>query len=290
METAVIIGDETVINLQRAKVYVFSDSVLCLRRVHQHPESNKAWQVRIGWIVTDKSYRDYNGIKRELTEFEWNIFPGFTTLQLCMKQNVWHMPKSSHTEKGCGGSLHNVSLRLRARDRCKTACHDGRPRVKQHSCVSASRTHGTICPSQNIANELIIVDLPCSYQVSRNCIGIRLVSQQLSLHCWTHRSPRLCDARECSMIGTIVSKPPSPQKCSASEISSHACRVVHQLAQQVRGNCCACSRAVSYVTLVGAVRVEGTGGGYASAVRTANADLQIGAIVQTSHATLLTAT
>ena len=29
-----LIGDETVINLQRAKVYVFSDSVLCLGRVH----------------------------------------------------------------------------------------------------------------------------------------------------------------------------------------------------------------------------------------------------------------
>ena len=43
------------INLQRAKVYVFSDSVLCLGRVHQHPESNKAWKERIGWIVTDKS-------------------------------------------------------------------------------------------------------------------------------------------------------------------------------------------------------------------------------------------
>ena len=32
-----LIGDETVISLQRAKVYVFSDSVLCLGRVHQHP-------------------------------------------------------------------------------------------------------------------------------------------------------------------------------------------------------------------------------------------------------------
>ena len=39
-----LIGDETVINLQRAKVYVFSDSVLCLGRVHQHPESNEAWK------------------------------------------------------------------------------------------------------------------------------------------------------------------------------------------------------------------------------------------------------
>ena len=37
-----LIGDETVINLQRTKVYVFSDSVLCLGRIHQHPESNEA--------------------------------------------------------------------------------------------------------------------------------------------------------------------------------------------------------------------------------------------------------
>ena len=77
-----LIGDETVINLQRAKVYVFSDSVLCLGRVHQHPMSNEAWKDRIGWIITDKSYRDYDGISGEPTEFEWNIFPGFTTLQL----------------------------------------------------------------------------------------------------------------------------------------------------------------------------------------------------------------
>ena len=80
-----LIGDETVINLQRAKVYVFSDSVLCLGKVHQHPESNQAWKDRIGWITTDTSYKDYDGISGEPTEFEWNIFPGFTTLQLCGK-------------------------------------------------------------------------------------------------------------------------------------------------------------------------------------------------------------
>ena len=76
-----LIGDETVINLQRTKVYVFSDSVLCLGRIHQHPQSNEAWKERIGWIITDKSCRDYDGINGEPTEFEWNIFPGFTTLQ-----------------------------------------------------------------------------------------------------------------------------------------------------------------------------------------------------------------
>ena len=29
-----LIGDERIINLQRTKVYVFSDSVLCLARIH----------------------------------------------------------------------------------------------------------------------------------------------------------------------------------------------------------------------------------------------------------------
>ena len=39
-----LIGDETVINLQSTKVYVFSDSVLCLGKIHQHLESNEAWE------------------------------------------------------------------------------------------------------------------------------------------------------------------------------------------------------------------------------------------------------
>ena len=39
-----LIGDERIINLQRTKVYVFSDSVLCLGKIHQNPESNKAWE------------------------------------------------------------------------------------------------------------------------------------------------------------------------------------------------------------------------------------------------------
>ena len=37
--------------------------------------------------MSEKRYRDYDGINGEPTEFEWNIFPGFTTLQLCGKIN-----------------------------------------------------------------------------------------------------------------------------------------------------------------------------------------------------------
>ena len=80
-----LIGDERIINLQRAKVYVFSDSLLCLGKIHQNPDANEAWQKRIEWIPTSQSYRDFDGISGEPTEFEWNIFPGFDTLQLCDK-------------------------------------------------------------------------------------------------------------------------------------------------------------------------------------------------------------
>ena len=80
-----LIGDERIINLQRTKVYVCSDSVLCLGKIQQNPESNEAWEQRLGWIKSSQSYRDFDGISGEPTEFEWNIIPGFDTLQLCDK-------------------------------------------------------------------------------------------------------------------------------------------------------------------------------------------------------------
>ena len=80
-----LINDPVVINLQSTKVYVFSDSVLCLGKVLQHPECNEAWKNRIAGVRAEKSYRDYDAVSGETTEFEWNIFSGFTTLQLCDK-------------------------------------------------------------------------------------------------------------------------------------------------------------------------------------------------------------
>ena len=84
-----LIGDEIVIILQRAKVYVFSDSVLCLGRVHQHPQSNEAWKDRIGWIITDESYRDYDGINGEPTESEWNISQDSQRCSSAVKSQIY---------------------------------------------------------------------------------------------------------------------------------------------------------------------------------------------------------
>ena len=65
-----LIGDERVITLQRTKVYVFSDSEKCLGEIHQNPESNEAWRKRIEWITSSQSYRNFDGIDGEPTEFE----------------------------------------------------------------------------------------------------------------------------------------------------------------------------------------------------------------------------
>ena len=80
-----LINDPVVISLQSAKVYVFSDSVLCLGKVLQHPECNEAWKNRVARVRAERDYSDFEDVKGESAEFEWNIFPGFTTLQLCDK-------------------------------------------------------------------------------------------------------------------------------------------------------------------------------------------------------------
>ena len=70
-----LIGDERIINLQRTKVYVFADSVLCLGKILQNPESSDACEQKI------KSSQKYRNDRMD-GEFEWNIFPRFSTLQL----------------------------------------------------------------------------------------------------------------------------------------------------------------------------------------------------------------
>ena len=70
-------------SLSHAKVYVFSDSVLCLGKVNQNPTSNTAWEQQLDWFKD--SSRTLDTIGGEPIEFEWNIFPGFTTLQLVDK-------------------------------------------------------------------------------------------------------------------------------------------------------------------------------------------------------------
>ena len=81
-----LVNDEEVISLSHAKVYVFSDSgYVCLGKVNQNPTSNTVWEEQLGWFKDSPQYRTLDTIDGDPMEFEWNIFPGFTTLQLINK-------------------------------------------------------------------------------------------------------------------------------------------------------------------------------------------------------------
>ena len=42
-----LVSDEEIISLLHTKVYVFSDSVLCLGKIHENPRANTAWEERL---------------------------------------------------------------------------------------------------------------------------------------------------------------------------------------------------------------------------------------------------
>ena len=77
-----LVNDEEVISLSRETVYVFSESVLCLGKINQNPTSNTVWGRQLEWFKESSQYRTSDTIDGEPMEFEWNIFTGFTTLQL----------------------------------------------------------------------------------------------------------------------------------------------------------------------------------------------------------------
>ena len=76
-----LIGDEKVISLLHTKVYVFSDSVLCLGKMNENPQSHMAWEDRLTWFRSSPEYRALDRIDGEPMEFEWNIFPGCHKVQ-----------------------------------------------------------------------------------------------------------------------------------------------------------------------------------------------------------------
>ena len=76
---ALLFHDCICASLQSTKVYAFLDSVAMSR------QSASTWKNRVAGVRAEKSYRYYDAVNGETTEFEWIIFPGYTTLQLCDK-------------------------------------------------------------------------------------------------------------------------------------------------------------------------------------------------------------
>ena len=73
---------DQVIKLAKAKVHVYSDSVLCLGKIHDHSEANEKWKSQIREFQQSNEYAELSGIDGEPNEFEWTIFPGFTSIEI----------------------------------------------------------------------------------------------------------------------------------------------------------------------------------------------------------------
>ena len=64
--------NDRAVQLSTAKVYVFSDSVLCMGRLPNKPVS--AWKEKIVWLMNSSQCRELDRIDGEPMEFEWTIF------------------------------------------------------------------------------------------------------------------------------------------------------------------------------------------------------------------------
>ena len=77
-----LVNDEEVISLSHAKVYVFSESVLCLGRINQNPTSNTIWERQLEWFKDSSQIQNFGHNQRRTEGIRVEYFPGFTTLEL----------------------------------------------------------------------------------------------------------------------------------------------------------------------------------------------------------------
>ena len=68
-----LVGDWQVVSLSNTKVFVFSDSILCLGKMNENPQSNFAREERLAWFKSSSEYTALDTIDGEPMEFEWKI-------------------------------------------------------------------------------------------------------------------------------------------------------------------------------------------------------------------------
>ena len=76
------LSHDQVIQWTEAKGRVYSDSVPCLVKMSLHSEAIGRWEGQVVDFQMSAAYGELLGIDGEALEFEWNIFPGFTPLQI----------------------------------------------------------------------------------------------------------------------------------------------------------------------------------------------------------------
>ena len=74
--------------------------ILCYAfgKMSENPISNIVWEDSLTWFKSSSQYRTLDTIDGEPMKFEWNLFPGFTTLQLCNKVQEFMSKMSDSSE------------------------------------------------------------------------------------------------------------------------------------------------------------------------------------------------
>ena len=110
-------------SVSRMQRFMYSQILcyVCLGMVIQNPTSNIVWEEQLGWFKDSSQYRNFDRIDGEPMDFEWNIFPGFTTLQLVdevqkftstMEQDVGHSSDLGQKQSGVLFTLFHHELMM----------------------------------------------------------------------------------------------------------------------------------------------------------------------------------
>ena len=78
--------------------------------MNENPQSNYAWEDRLTWFKSSSEYRALDTIDGEPMEFEWNIFSGFTTLQLVREVQEFLSKMSIQPEDFTGRIIFFMSM------------------------------------------------------------------------------------------------------------------------------------------------------------------------------------
>ena len=127
------VSDEEVISLSHGKVYVFSDSVLCLGKMNQNPTPNSALEEKLSWFKSssqhrtlDTSDRVANGIRVEYLPrihhvaalqqksmsscLKWAVHQKFKGRNIFMSMFNDILWRSDDNERECNANADLVSL------------------------------------------------------------------------------------------------------------------------------------------------------------------------------------
>ena len=76
---------EQTIKWTKARVYVYSDSVSCLGKMHDPEDAIKKWNDQVSTLKMCHTFRELQELDGEPIDFEWKIFPRATALDIIHK-------------------------------------------------------------------------------------------------------------------------------------------------------------------------------------------------------------